>query len=422
MNVARRALMVFHDDSSLAVARGFADLIAAQGWRPEFLLYRNPLTGPPDLSPRQLAQGLGPHPLAHRRTGLDAADPTFLAGFALVASAKYPVLFRRLWRWRAWAFDGPRPCFLGLFPGLELQRATGWRIRRYADVLCCVSRSDAAAYRAFAPPGRPAHQRVLRLHPALMRRAPMAARTWADRPRVATFFTQSVAPETLAGRRAVLATLVEAARANPETCVTLKLRHRRDENRRHTHVERWSYEALLAEVAAPPPNLRFSDAPMADALAETDLAITCSSTAGAEAAAAGTPTLFLLDYPGADREPTAASMRALLAGSGLTADRAAVVALERRRPAPAWAEDVFSTPADLHAALAAVDAFHAAPAAASSRAARFGARLARAAMALDLAFARRLRSAVVRLRAAAPRQGGQREKPKDRREHNPKLF
>lgn len=385
--VARRALLLFHDDSSLTVARRLADQVAARGWRPTLAEHIADPAAPARLSPRQRALGLGPHAPGLTLVGRQAADPALLGGFAMVASAKYPMLFRDLWRWGAWRF-GRRPCFVGLYPGLELTPEAGWRIRRFADVLCCVSGRDRDAYLRAGPAGRPAHQVVLRYHPSLVRRAPLRLEGAVRR---LVFFPQSIVPATAAGRLDVLRILAEAARAHPGVAIVIKLRHRPDENRAHTHVEAWAYPALAAALAGgPPANLSFSDDGMEAALAGADLAVTVSSTAGAEALALGVPALFLVDHADAAADPYQPAIRRVLAGSGLAAGAADVIALARRAPDPAWAADLLSQPGDLDAVLAAVDAFHAAP---PPRPAGARVALGRAGLELDLALRRAIRSA-----------------------------
>ncbi|MEM9783121.1 MAG: DUF6716 putative glycosyltransferase [Pseudomonadota bacterium] len=356
---ARQALLLFHDDSSLAVARAFADLLVARDWVPTLVRFLAESDDTTRLSDRQLALGLGPYgpaPTMHART---VADPAFLDRFAIVASAKFPALYRCLWRWRGWRFRR-RPVFVGFFPGLELRPEIGFRLRASVDILCLVTEADRHAYSATPLTTRPTHQRTLRLHPRLIR-AGQPGRMAQGPCRRIVFFTQSVVPASLEGRRHVATLLLEIAHTHPDAEVVVKLRHRVEENRHHAHVERYGYEALLAEMApAPPANLTIADGPMESVL-DADLAITCSSTAGMETLAEGIPTLFFLDFPGAEGEALTAPMRRVLQGSGLLADRQAILELEQRAPAPAWRDAVLSSDADLDALLSAVAAFRAKP-------------------------------------------------------------
>ena len=105
-----RALSIFHDDSSLFVAAGFGRLLRAAGWDLRLMRYVDDPDAPPRLSPRQLAlglDGLDPDPIV--ACGGEVCDERRLADYAVVASAKFPVLFRRLWRWGSWRFEDARP-------------------------------------------------------------------------------------------------------------------------------------------------------------------------------------------------------------------------------------------------------------------------------------------------------------------------
>ena len=347
--VTTRALMIFHDDSSLVVARAFADLLAERGAAVSFMRFVARPGLPDKLSPRQLDQGLGGWCVDRTAIGLQACDEAYLGRFSLVASAKFPVLYRKLWAARGWRFAGERPLFLALFPGLELTHGRGYEIRRHADILCLPTRRDIDDYARRALPGRPAGQTTLRFHPRLLRREPPQRPS----PRRLVFFTQSISPATLAGRLDVARLLVDIAHAHPGVEVVVKRRHRRDENLNHTHIEQHDYETLLGQIGMPG-NLRISDESADAALDAAGMALTCSSTSGVEALARGVPTMFFLDYAEAGADPLNAPMRTLLADGGPLATREQVSALAPPRPKATWLETVLSTQSDLDAVLAAM--------------------------------------------------------------------
>jgi hypothetical protein len=367
-----RALMIFHDDSSLAVARAFADLLAERGAEVSFMRFLAHAGAADKLSPRQLKQGLGPWRVDRMATGLEACDEVYLGRFSLVASAKFPLLYRKLWSAGGWRFPGRRPLFLALFPGLELARGRGYEIRRYADIICLPTLRDLEDYAGRALPGRPPGQTALRFHPRLLRRAPGGPK---QRRRL-VFFTQSVAPATLAGRLDVARLLIEIAHAHPGLDVVVKRRHRRDENLTHTHIERHDYETLLSRLEAPG-NLTVSDESADDALDSAALALTCSSTSGLEALARGVPAMFYLDYAEAAADPLNAPMRAVLSGGGPLTTRRQALDLTPPTAADTWLDAMLSTKTDLDAVMEA--AARPVEAAASLR----GSRFARARVVLD---------------------------------------
>lgn len=381
-------LMIFHDDSSLVVARRFADLIAARGGAVRFMQFAAHAGAPEKLSARQLEQGLGPWRVDRFATGIEACDEAYLSLFPAVASAKFPVLFRQLWARRGWRFGMERPSFVALFPGLELTCGRGYEIRRFADIVCLPTQRDVEDYASRALPGRPARQRVVRFHPCLMR----CARGGPSGRRRLVFFSQSVAPNTLAGRRDIARLLTDTARAHPDVEVVVKLRHRTDENRAHTHVERYDYQTLIGALD-PPGNLRFSDESADSALAGASIALTCSSTSGLEALARGVPTMFFVDHVDAEADPLNAAMRDVLAGGGPVARREAVIALSPPAVAPGWLDAVTSSQRDLDAVFAAIESSAAEP---IGRTSPWRARLGRASVEVDLLMKGMLRDVLSR--------------------------
>jgi hypothetical protein len=191
-----------------------------------------------------------------------------------------------------------------------------------------------------------------------------AARVRAENRPEVWFFAQAISPRTRASRLHMLRVLAAIARAHPDRPVRLKLRHLPGENAAHLHREEHDYPALLAALpGGRPANLDLVAGPMATALERAGIGITCTSTAAADLLGAGIPTLVHLDYVENYLDPLVAPMRAMFAGSGLIAGLEDLLALRCPPPDPAWLAG-FLCPRDLGArVLAAIAAFHAAPAA-----------------------------------------------------------
>lgn len=349
-----KALLIFNDDSSLFVGGAFCEQIERIGWRCDFMNVS--LRSGPDslITARQLGLVLDESRMLVERSGLDACDEALLCEYDIVVSAKYPLSYRAFWMTGAWRFLEKRPCFVALFPGIELKRPLGSQLRRYADIVCFPTQDDLAFYRS-SELARPSWQVALRYHPRLLSEPGRNAD--AEERKVAVFFTQSVVPYTLSGRMDVAGLLLAAAEANPDWQIIVKLRHRTDENRRHTHRERYGFEWMMEEQGGVPSNMVFDDGTAESAISRADVVITCSSTAGFEAVASGVRTLFYLDYPDAEKDPLNLPARNLLAGSGLLGNREDVLALNGRLATQSWADSVISKPDDLKQLLTAVKKF-----------------------------------------------------------------
>jgi hypothetical protein len=348
----RQALLIFNDDGSLAVARAFAEQLEGLGWRCDFMRFMRNAASRNDLSERQLKQGLAGRTIAIDAVGLQACDELLLERYDIVAAAKFPPSYVVLWLTSAWRFNSNRPCFVALFPGVELRGFRGPRFRRHADVLCLPTLRDLTNYEASSI-DHPPWQTALRFHPKLIR-----STQTMDRPRnggTVVFFGQSKVPATLPGRLDVAQAIRGAAAANPDRPFIIKLRHRTGENVHHVEPEQYGYEWLIAESGGAPKNLSFDDGPAEHAIEHAGLVITCCSTAGFEALAHGVCTLFFLDYAEADRDPLNDPARRLLKESGLLASRDDVLSLSPRQPNREWADGVLSENADLHRLIASVE-------------------------------------------------------------------
>jgi hypothetical protein len=269
----------------------------------------------------------------------------------------------------AWKFTGRRPCFVATFPGIDFTPELGIRARRFVDVMCVNGTLDMKAYAQFLPVSLRKKRKALQFSPFFYRHIPLKP---VRRPRQVVFFSQSIMPASRESRLEVAATLLEAAKCNPDVKFLFKLRHLEEENKVHTHQEKYPYRQLIGELTggALPENFSFTTTYMGDLLKSTDLTITCASTASIEALGSGVPSLFLTDYTAAKEEAHYNSLQAFLEGSGIQATKDDIIALKVRHPNREWLEGVISTEDhvwELLTVLARFDATYPAPGASGGR-------------------------------------------------------
>jgi hypothetical protein len=347
----KSVLLPFHDDSTLISATKLAEVLTPYDFMPIFALVSGGRRK--QISDRQIRDTLNRKPdlvVSHGKV----ASETFLSSFDVVACAKYPPAMVRNWFERRWRFEEHRPCFVGTFPGMDFTPTIGIRARRFLDIVCVNSRRDLEHYRSIIPASLQRSQVALQFSPLFYRADDRPAPE--RRPiRHVVFFTQSIVPPTLAGRAEMLDLLIRTARANPSVRLTMKLRHLANENRGHSHQEAFAYQMIARHLARPlPTNMFWSAASMRDVLRDADLCITCSSSAGLEAIAAGVPASFFIDFCDADQSALTEGMRAILMGSNLPVSRDDILCLRHREADPAWLRTVLSGPehvAQLHTAI-----------------------------------------------------------------------
>jgi predicted SnoaL-like aldol condensation-catalyzing enzyme len=310
-----RFLLVYHDDSSLFVARAAADDLIARGHHADMMRIELDRDSTRRLSPRQEREGLGPHSLVCRRSIAGAFDEHLFSQYDSIVSAKFPVPFRVRSARRAWRFRKRRPCFVTLFPGMEFFPERGYNIRGYFDVISFNTEEDRKRYDNSVPSHAPAHQRKCVYQPAFVHR-----QATSDKKRdEIVFFAQSVTPAGRDGRKEILKFLASVRRKMPDFKIVIKLRHLETENLLHTHVENYSYQELAADMGYSE-IFEFRTGPVSSAFDRAAAAITCSSTAGIEALAVGVPTMFLTGFSGWEQDEISIRARRLLAPSGLLAD------------------------------------------------------------------------------------------------------
>ncbi len=194
---------------------------------------------------------------------------------------------------RIFAQRGDRPLVVTGWVGVvyELQ-LEGFLWRVGADAICVNSGTDERLFRD--------HCRQLDLdRSALVRTGFFVAPTPIARPpadvRRVLFVTQPSVPRRRDERLHVLTQLLAYRARYPERAVVVKLRSRPDEAT--SHPEQFHYQELFeAEFPGRCGALEFRYGRMEDALADTDLCLTVSSTAALEAMARGIPTGILTDF------------------------------------------------------------------------------------------------------------------------------
>lgn len=150
------------------------------------------------------------------------------------------------------------------------------------------------------------------------------------------FAAQALVPASRRERSWLLLQLIETARAHPRLEVVIKVRARGGEPQ--THAEHFSYEDLLARIAASgehvPENLVVESGAMRRHLRRAVGLVTVSSTSLLEATAEGVPCLALMDFGvGADQ------INLVLTESGLLGTTRDLVAASFRHPDPEWLDD-----------------------------------------------------------------------------------
>ncbi len=185
-----------------------------------------------------------------------------------------------------------RPLVITGYVGVVYERvAEGLLLRAGADVIAANSPADLERFQMVLKGAGvdPACLALTRL-PFLGDAAPHAV---GERYTV-TFAGQPGVPQTRAHRRHLVQRLADHARAHPERDVLVKLRSLPGE--RITHKESFPYDELLRGLGDQPTNLKVALGDMGKALARTDLLVTVSSTAAAEAIHRGIPTAILTDF------------------------------------------------------------------------------------------------------------------------------
>lgn len=331
--------LLFSDDSTLIFARRMREeLQKADSLRPVEMIH---FTDENALSPRQLDQLLPEGPDCVM-TGPDLAAALSTEGRdAIVTSRVYAALDEAL-RTLPERKSLNRPCVVAFLGGLDFFPEQGFVRRRSCDAVYLFPQSAILDFRRLIEPPEDRWQELGFGHPAAL----MPEATGGETSRDIFFFTQALSPSTKRGRVHMLRIMIALARAYPDRTIWIKLRHLPDENRNHLHRERHDYPALLNGMGPLPANLRLTDMTMEEALEQTGLGITCTSTAALDLVRAGRPCIVHLDFVDAYVDPLVPPMRRLFAASGLIIPLEDLLELRASPPDPDWLADMFC-PRDL---------------------------------------------------------------------------
>ncbi|MEO8263461.1 MAG: DUF6716 putative glycosyltransferase [Pseudolysinimonas sp.] len=146
------------------------------------------------------------------------------------------------------------------------------------------------------------------------------------------FAAQAIVPRDPVDRLRVARLLRDAALAEPDRRVVLKVRAVKGE--RQTHDEDIGYPELLQQLGRVPENLVVSSQPMSTALNTAAGLVTISSTAAVEAIVRGVPVIALDTFGVSDE-----LINPVFVDSGLLAGEAAVIGREFRMPRADWLAD-----------------------------------------------------------------------------------
>lgn len=309
-------LMIFHDDSSLFVARRVASSLTDKMVVVDFLFIESGGRKYDKISQSQIEEGFPKVDITYRRSMHRSFDERILKKYDAVISAKFPVFFRQRAISKAWIYKSRRPCFVAMFPGIEFFPERGFEARGMFDIIAFNNIADLELYNKSIPEVAPLHQQKIVFNPVFTLRD-TASRNQSKTDIV--FFTQSVTPASRQGRQDILMMLAKLARDNARFRVVVKLRHLKKENQNHTHVEKHSYQDISQELGLCS-LLHFTTGPVDTCLATCAYALTCSSTAGIEAIAQNIPTAFLTGFSDHQNDEIAVKASAKFGSSGLLLD------------------------------------------------------------------------------------------------------
>ena len=238
-----------------------------------------------------------------------------------------------------------RPCLISFLGGLDFVPLEGIRRRRNCDVVYAFPKSYLSLFdRAYSGSALTTWQSARFGHPSVTRPT-FETKNLRDRKDI-YFFAQALSPKSKSSREHIVRCLIAMANRYPEKNFWIKLRHLKDENSAHLHVEKYDFETLLANFANVPKNLKLTACRMEEALENAALGITCTSTAALDTLSAGIPCMVLLDFPDNFLDPLAEPMRKLFQKSGLIVSQKQMLNLEVPQANADWIDEVFC-PRDL---------------------------------------------------------------------------
>lgn len=284
---ARKALLVASFDSQLKWANGLRIALEAQGFECRFVV-------PSDLryaiSDEQLADFAGTEveylPWDELLTESMTVDVVALVIQGVFVSRFCHELHDLIER-----TGGTAPLTIAGWVGVIIQEITAGFLDRFAaDVVAVNSRSDLRTFTGVAAGlGLSTDCLVLSGLPLLSTYreppvdAPIQTVLYADQPTV---------PASLKDRLFIYEQLIAYANRHPDRTVLLKPRHRLEEGT--IHRMKYHPELVLSRISLPA-NFSIDYRPISDRLADLDLMLVLSSTAGLEAVGAGIRTAFIAD-------------------------------------------------------------------------------------------------------------------------------
>jgi hypothetical protein len=218
-----------------------------------------------------------------------------------------------------------RPVVVSGLPGISIPvTRKALQYRRQADLMVLHSRREIREFGELAASRGWDHRFGLATLPFTERRPAFGTDL--------VFAAQAIVPAERSDRLVIARMLRDAAFADPDRRVVVKVRALAGESQ--THPERDGYPDLIDGLGPWPANLVVSAAPMAVALDTAEGLVTVSSTAAIEAIARRLPVITL-DTFGVSRS----LINPVFVGSGLFGGRDAVLARDFRRPEPGWLDD-----------------------------------------------------------------------------------
>jgi len=331
-----RVVAIADSDSYLKWAGSLLSAMPGD-WERELILVKTPVM--PSASQRRAALALSdidPESVAC----LALADlPQRLASIrpdAVLVGTRGPVARVLI---RTAAESAPRPVIISGLPGISIpatRKALLFRLQ--ADLFVLHSTREIREFTELSRGSGWDHRFALATLPFTESRPgvdPVASRTIAagpSAPNDLVFAAQAVVPPERAERARIARMLIDAAIADPDRRVVVKVRAVHGE--RQTHDEFDGYPELIAEFGSVPDNLHISSGPMSVALDTAEGLVTVSSTAAIEAIARGIPVIAL-DVFGVSDE----LINPVFEKSGLFAGDAAVIGREYRHPRTGWLDD-----------------------------------------------------------------------------------
>lgn len=326
--MTRRIIGIVDSDSFV---KWGASLLATlpDGWETSLVAVNTAATA----SDTQLVNAVGPNGATIERlqrsdiverVRVERPDAVLVATRGPIAEVLIGELIRRVPR---------RPVIVTGLPGISTPaKWKGLFLRAQADLFVLHSHREIREYRALAAEHDTTHRFGLSTLPFL--HSASGIRSAPKRDSI-VFAAQAAVPAGLEARRMLMSWLADAARANPDLRVVVKIRAVGGEGQ--THKERHPLPDLMPEDA--PPNLVVETGAMGDHLARAVGFVTVSSTATLEAIAHDVPSLVLADFG-----VTGKLINEVFMGSGLLGTSRDLISARFKRVIDGWREDNYFHP------------------------------------------------------------------------------